>query len=274
MGPRKLLAGLPELRRDGRKGNFWLWSALECVHYSAEHLDVHALNAIEIFSLFTGWDAVLGMNSVARDLDKKRDEVVLLGILSAVEHDPKVTQRLVASELGIALGLVNSYVKRCVTKGLIKVGEAPARRYAYYLTPKGFAEKSRLTASYLAHSFSFFRRARVQCGDVFLKAVDKGQNRLVLVGNGDLSDVARLVASEHPVEIVATVPATTNATAVRGLINELPQFDAVIVVALEASRDVHKVFVGELGFNRVYAPGLLQIQSNQIDAAAHGGGAS
>src|SRR4051794_31761602 len=73
---------------------------------------------------------------------------IVLGVLDAIERDPTVTQRSVALELGIALGLANGYLKRCVRKGLIKVRQAPARRYAYYLTPKGFAEKSRLTASY------------------------------------------------------------------------------------------------------------------------------
>ena len=41
--------------------------------------------------------------------------------------------------------------------------QVPLNRYAYYLTPQGFAEKSRLTAEYLAASFDFFRRARGDC---------------------------------------------------------------------------------------------------------------
>jgi hypothetical protein len=73
----------------------------------------------------------------------------VLGLLESVERDGAQSQRKLASDLGIALGLVNAYLKRCVKKGLLKIGQAPARRYAYYLTPHGFAEKSRLYASYL-----------------------------------------------------------------------------------------------------------------------------
>ena len=40
------------------------------------------------------------------------DEIVL-GVLDAVERDPSVTQRSVARELGIALGLANAYLRRC-----------------------------------------------------------------------------------------------------------------------------------------------------------------
>ena len=131
---------------------------------------------------------------------------IVLGMLDVVDRNPDVTQRSVASELGIALGLANSYLKRCVRKGLIKVSEAPTRRYAYYLTPQGFAEKSRLTAAYLRHSFSLFHQARVQFGELFAAAAARGQRRVVLLGAGDLADIASLVAAEHPVEIAGTLP--------------------------------------------------------------------
>ena len=45
-------------------------------------------------------------------------------------------------------------------KGFVKAKAAPYKRYAYYLTPKGFNEKSRLVAQYLEVSLDFFRTAR------------------------------------------------------------------------------------------------------------------
>ena len=102
---------------------------------------------------------------------------IMLGLLEAVEHDRAQSQRHLASELGIALGLVNAYLKRCVKKGLVKIGEAPARRYAYYLTPKGFAEKSRLTVEYLSYSFSFFRQAKTDCSALLQTAKARGLAR-------------------------------------------------------------------------------------------------
>jgi DNA-binding MarR family transcriptional regulator len=83
---------------------------------------------------------------------------IVLGLLESVERDGAQSQRKLASDLGIALGLLNAHLRRFVKKGLLKIGRAPARRYAYYLTPHGFAEKSRLTVEYLSSSFSFFRR--------------------------------------------------------------------------------------------------------------------
>jgi DNA-binding MarR family transcriptional regulator len=100
---------------------------------------------------------------------------ITLGLLQAVHENDSLTQRSAAQDLGIALGLANAYLKRCVKKGLIKVQQVPPNRYAYYLTPQGFAEKSRLTAEYLSYSFSVFRRARADwvCLFVFCLCRDR-----------------------------------------------------------------------------------------------------
>src|SRR6267142_1362184 len=91
-----------------------------------------------------------GARLMDRLLDTEHEnERIVRDLLASVEHDGERSQRHIAAELGIALGLVNAYLKRCVKKGLVKVHDVPARRYAYYLTPRGFAEKSRLTVHYL-----------------------------------------------------------------------------------------------------------------------------
>src|ERR1700727_1765027 len=92
---------------------------------------------------------------------------IVLGLLTSVDSNGARSQRHIAAELDIALGLVNAYLKRSIKKGLVKVSQAPARRYAYYLTPQGFSEKSRLTIEYLSSSFSFFRQAKADCARVF-----------------------------------------------------------------------------------------------------------
>ena len=130
---------------------------------------------------------------------------IMLGLLDAVERQGAQSQRHLASELGIALGLVNAYLKRCVTKGLVKIGDAPGAAYAYYLTPKGFAEKSRLTVEYLSYSFSFFRQAKTDCSALFQAAKSRGVGKLLLVGQSDLAEIAALCALEEGVEIVGLV---------------------------------------------------------------------
>ena len=138
------------------------------------------------------------------DTDHENERIVL-GLLNSVEHDGDKSQRHIAAELGIALGLVNAYLKRCVKKGLVKVHDAPARRYAYYLTPQGFAEKSRLTAEYLTVSFNFFRRARSDCAELLQECAARGWTRVALCGAGDLAEVAVLSAGESEIEVVCVI---------------------------------------------------------------------
>ncbi len=104
--------------------------------------------------------------------------------------------------MGVALGLANSYLKRCIRKGFIKITEAPANRYLYYLTPKGFAEKSRLTAKYLAYSLTFYRKAGDSCRRAFTRCEAQGWRRVLLCGCSDLADIAALRAQEMDVEVV------------------------------------------------------------------------
>ena len=87
-------------------------------------------------------------------MDNEKNEITL-GVLNSINNNSYVTQRSMSKELGIALGLTNSYLKRCVKKGLIKVQQIPANRYAYYLTPQGFSEKSRLAHEYFSQGFRF-----------------------------------------------------------------------------------------------------------------------
>ena len=188
------------------------------------------------------------------------DDEIVLAVLDVVERDTHLTQRHVASELGIALGLANAYLKRCVRKGLIKVSQVPRRRYAYYLTPQGFSEKSRLTATYLAHSLSFFRRARAQCGEIFAAAEARGQRQLALVGPGDLAEIATLVAREHPVTIVGVITPLDQAESLAAAVAALGTVDAVVITALENPREVFAASLAAFGPERVHGPVLLRVR--------------
>jgi DNA-binding MarR family transcriptional regulator len=90
------------------------------------------------------------------NLQGQRDLV----LLSELERDGNVTQRTLATKLGVALGLTNLYIKRLARKGFIKITTIPPHRIKYILTPQGFAEKSRLTYQYMQYSLSYYRDIR------------------------------------------------------------------------------------------------------------------
>jgi DNA-binding MarR family transcriptional regulator len=195
------------------------------------------------------------------------NERIVLDLLTSVEHDGERSQRYLAAELGIALGLVNAYLKRCVKKGLVKVRDVPTRRYAYYLTPQGFAEKSRLTVQYLSDSFSFFRLAKADCARVFEGAKAAGFSRLVLAGKSDLAEIAILCAVEAGIKIVAVVDPRIDDTqfvgvgVVKSFDDVCDKFDAVIVTDVTRAKLSFDAAVEACGADRVLAPMLLGLHS-------------
>ena len=194
---------------------------------------------------------------------KGAEAQITLGMLNAVEENAVLTQRSLARELGIALGLANAYLKRCVTKGYIKVTQAPANRYAYYLTPKGFAEKSRLTAQYLTISFDFFRLARSQCGALLAECEAQGWTRIALCGAGELAEIAILCADGHAVQLIGVV-ATDGEAGVGKLpmvrdLAALATPDAVVITDQRTPQQSYDRMVTQLPRDRVLAPRLLNI---------------
>jgi DNA-binding MarR family transcriptional regulator len=199
---------------------------------------------------------------------------IVLGLLESVDRDGAQSQRKLASDLGIALGLVNAYLKRCVKKGLLKISQAPPRRYAYYLTPHGFAEKSRLTVEYLSSSFSFFRSAREDCSAVLKSAHARGWTRIVLVGISDLAEIATICAIEQGLAIVAVIEVKSASTRfvgapIFGSITAITaEFDAVVVTDLQATQESVQSVVNQLGADRVLVPALLGIRVMTTESAA------
>lgn len=188
---------------------------------------------------------------------------ITLRLLAAVERNEVLTQRSLSRELGIALGLANGLLKRCVGKGLIKITQAPANRYAYYLTPQGFAEKSRLAAEFLSNAFVLFRVARHELGDLFEECNRRGWSRLALWGSGDLADIAVLTLAGlgiKPVGIIDPARAgTSGEVAVVSALVELGAVDAVIVTDLANPQAVFDAASAVFDPERVLAAHFLHV---------------
>ncbi len=202
------------------------------------------------------------------------ETAITLQLLSAVEENDAVTQRSMAQDLGIALGLANAYLKRCVRKGLIKVKQVPPNRYSYYLTPKGFGEKSKLTAQYLAGSFRFFRNARAQCATALTRCRTQNWERVALAGVSELAEIATLSARDADVTLVGIVDAEISRQSFAGLkvvrsLDALGSIDAVIVTDLAAPQAIYDALEGCLEDTRIITPrllGILRKRQSESDA--------
>ncbi|EKS36399.1 winged helix-turn-helix transcriptional regulator [Afipia broomeae] len=211
------------------------------------------------------------MERAVSESEREEDsDRIILGLLNSVEQDGARSQRHFAAELGIALGLVNAYLNRCIKKGLVKASQAPARRYAYYLTPQGFAEKSRLTVEYLSSSFGFFRKAKADCTKVFETAKERNLKHLVLLGVSDLAEIAAICAIESDVSLVCAIDPSNQSTRFVGLpvVREFDavgtQVDGIIVTALVPSAAVDAIIEEarmRLGADAVLIPDLVALRA-------------
>ena len=128
-----------------------------------------------------------------------------LKILERVDNEKSPSQRDLAVELNISLGLVNSFIKRLVKKGFVKISTIPKSRIKYILTPSGAAEKTRLTYKYIQHSYSFYKNARQKLRELCADLEQQGVKRLVFYGAGDLAEIAYISLQETPIQLTAIV---------------------------------------------------------------------
>src|SRR5215467_6510402 len=132
------------------------------------------------------------------DIEAHRD----LKLLEAVEEDSRVTQRSLANRLGIALGLTNIYLRRLVRKGYIKCVNVQSNRISYLITPRGIAEKARLTYEFMDYSLHLYSEVRQHLRHV-LQECAAADRRVAIYGRGEAAELAYLSLKEYGLEPVA-----------------------------------------------------------------------
>lgn len=191
------------------------------------------------------------------------ETAAMLGLLRNFGQDETTSQRAMARDLGIAVGLVNAYVKRCVAKGWLKVSQIRSSNVIYMLTPKGFAEKARLTSEFLSQSLSMFREARQEYESLIQQCQARQWRRVVFYGCSEMSDIALLCARNAGIEPVAVIDPGSNQKDYMGIPviqspTDLTAVDAVIVTAMwklpEIFDSLHQHFPDE----QILTPSMLQ----------------
>jgi DNA-binding MarR family transcriptional regulator len=196
-----------------------------------------------------------------------KDEQVTLELLDAIAQRSDVSQRHLAAKLGIALGLTNSYLKRCAKKGLVKIKEVPANRYLYYLTPKGFAEKSRLTARFLSTSLRFYRQAAESCSELFGICESRGWRRVILCGASDLAEIAYTRSAGHQVHVLGIYDPSFSGGELVSLSvwrdwTRTPAADAYLITGLEDPVTMYAAVAAHAGGGeRVLVPRILGLDT-------------
>lgn len=202
-----------------------------------------------------------------------REGAATLEILNTISEQNDITQRHLADRLGVALGLANSYLKRCVKKGFVKIQQAPANRYLYYVTPQGFAEKSRLTAEYLSYSFDFYRRASADMVVALERCRDDGAITVLFAGISELAEIGSIRVQEMGLELVGTYEPGTEIKQFVGKpvwrdCLQAPATDACILTSLAPSAALLADLIAQHGPDWVHVPEIVRPLTSQVSLSA------
>ncbi len=119
-----------------------------------------------------------------------------LKVLHELSTNRFSTQRFLAKKMGVALGLTNLMIRRCVKKGYIKIINIQKNRIQYLVTPQGIAEKTRLTYEYLEYSLHLYRGVREALRKTLEQVAASGGKNIVFLGPGEIAEISYLTMKE------------------------------------------------------------------------------
>ncbi|MBN1230693.1 MAG: winged helix-turn-helix transcriptional regulator [Anaerolineales bacterium] len=122
-------------------------------------------------------------------------------VLEAISEDEYVTQAELASQLGIAVGSVNWYIKRMVNIGYIKATRMDRTRLKYNLTPEGMTALAKRAGKYFSDALVVYKRLRDQSRKIVDHLNQAGITRVWLRGKSESIDILRLTCIEAGIHI-------------------------------------------------------------------------
>lgn len=137
--------------------------------------------------------------------NNKIDDYRSFLLLDEISRNNKVTQRDLSRRLGVALGLINSYIKNLTSKGYVTIAAIPRNRYKYYLTPNGFIEKTRLTYHHLQNFTNLYRSARQDFQRLFQNLQKENIKKVVFCGADEVTEIAYITLQEFEIELAGVV---------------------------------------------------------------------
>ena len=144
-------------------------------------------------------------NSAQNNLFKPSERMLDLQVLEEIEQNPKVSQRELSNKFGIALGVTNACIKRMARRGLIRLKGFPPRRIAYYLTPKGFAEKSKLMLHFLSYNIQHYAEMKKVISKRLVEMEGEGIRRVAFYGVSDEMEIAYITLQGSEMKLAGII---------------------------------------------------------------------
>lgn len=100
------------------------------------------------------------IDPMVSDKIAQRRKDMYFRVLRLLERRPDASQREIAEELGVSLGVINFCVKALIDKGHLKLAKFRASKnklgYVYALTPEGIAHRAQLASGFIKRKMAEF----------------------------------------------------------------------------------------------------------------------
>jgi DNA-binding MarR family transcriptional regulator len=153
-----------------------------------------------------GWDMAPDYYSLFKPSERMRD----LQFLEEIEQNPKISQRELSHKFGIALGVTNACIKRMARRGLIILKGIPPRNIAYYITPKGFAEKANLALRAFSLNIRHYAEMKKQISNKLIEMENDGNKRVAFYGISDEMEIAYIILKGSRMKLVGIMDKEEN----------------------------------------------------------------
>lgn len=162
------------------------------------------------------------------DLFRPPQEMRELNLLQELEKNPIISQRELSHKFGIALGVTNACLRRMARRGWIRIMSLDHRKIGYYLTPKGFAEKTKLSLHLISWTVQHYSVLKGIIGKKFLEMQNDGIERVVFYGVSDEMEVAYVTIQKTNMELVGIVEDKENWKPIKVFGFELKKLDEIV----------------------------------------------
>lgn len=122
-------------------------------------------------------------------------------LLNEIANDSMVTQANLSDRLGIAVGSVNWYIKRLITRGWVKVSHLDRTRLKYDITSEGMKVFTQRALSYARDSLKVYTQFREKARNLAIELKEKDVKKVYLNGNDEMMDILRLTCIEAGIQI-------------------------------------------------------------------------
>jgi len=122
-------------------------------------------------------------------------------ILNILDRDENLSQREIAQKTGISLGLVNTLIKKCVKKGLVKIERLNSRNIKY-MTPDGIKEKTLKTISYVKRSYRAIQKLQWRIKELAERDSKLGKNIYLLKKDDEIFQLVKGILNDLKIKYI------------------------------------------------------------------------